>query len=157
MTWVGIGCLVLAFVVSGFFGVQLVGSIPGAPTAVDGRPVRLDGVGLTIFASDRDAGLSCTAKDASGQVIALKEPGRSEKFDDAGDVYYVVAHSVEEIPAQRVEVSCTDQNARYFVGRRHTAATFMVPALSAVGSFVVLAAIAAVLIVAGQRKRAPRT
>jgi hypothetical protein len=155
LTWVGIACLVLAFVVSGFFGVQLVRSIPGAPTPVDGRPVRLDGVGLTIFASEKGAGQSCTAKDASGHAIALREPSRSEQFDDAGDVYYVVAHSVEEVPAQTVQVACANQEVSYFAGRRHTAGTFLGPALTAVGAFFVFGAIGTVLIIVGQRKRNP--
>ncbi|MFI6680890.1 hypothetical protein [Kribbella sp. NPDC050470] len=157
LTWAGAGCLVLAFVISGFFGVQLMRAIPGTPAPIGDGPVRLDGEGLTIFASERGAGQSCTATDASGTAIALQAPSRSEQFDDAGDLYYVVAHSVEKVPAQAVEVVCTNESATYFVGRRHTAATFMVPALSAVGSFFVLAAIGAVLIVVGQRKkRAPQ-
>ncbi|MEU4602715.1 hypothetical protein AB0F43_07035 [Kribbella sp. NPDC023972] len=155
VTWVGVGCLVLAFVVSGFFVLQLVRSIPGAPTPIDGGPVRLDGVGLTIFASERGAGQTCTAKDANGRAIALKEPSRSEKFDN-GDVYYVVAHSVEKIPAQTVDVVCTNQSATYFAGRRHTAETFLGPALTALGSFVLFGALGTVLIVVAQRKRGPR-
>jgi len=156
--WAGVGCFVLAFVVSGFFGIQLVRNIPGAPAPIGDGPVPLDGTGLTIFASEEGAGQTCTAKDASGAAIALKEPSRSEQFDDAGDLYYVVAHSVEKIPAQTVEVICTNQSATYFAGRRHTADTFLVPALSAVGSFFVLAALGAALIVVDQvrRKRAPR-
>lgn len=158
MGWIGVGCCVLAFVVSGYFLVQLMSNLPGAPKPVADGPVPLDGTGLTIFASAKGAAQSCTAKDASGTAIALRKPSRSEQFDDAGDVYYVVAHSVEEIPAQTVEVDCTDQNATYFVGRRHTAGTFLVPALSAVGSFFGLAALGAALIVVDQvrRKRAPR-
>lgn len=154
--WIGIGCFVLAFVVSGFFGVRLAGNIPGAPTPVADGPVQLDGVGLTIFATDQGAGQTCTAKDASGTAIALKEPSRSEKFDDGGDVYYVIAHSVEKIPAQTVEVSCTNQSATYFAGRRHTAETFLGPALAALGSFVLFGALGTVLIVVDQvrRKRA---
>ena len=156
--WAGIGCFVVAFVVSGFFGVQLVSSIPGAPTPVGNGSIPLDGTGLTIFASERGAPQTCTAKDASGTAIALKEPSRSEQFDDAGDVYYVVAHSVEEVPAQTVEVSCTDQSATYFAGRRHTAGTFLGPAFAALGSFVLFGALGTVLIVVDQvrRKRAPR-
>jgi hypothetical protein len=156
--WAGIGCFVLAFVVSGYFVVQLVGSIPNAPTPVGNGPVRLDGVGLTIFASDKGAGQSCTAKDASGAAIALQEPARSEQWDDAGDVYYVVAHSVEKVPAQTVEVVCTNESATYFAGRRHTAETFLGPALTGLGAFAVFGALGTVLIVIDQlrRKRAPR-
>ncbi|WP_132210896.1 hypothetical protein [Kribbella steppae] len=158
LSWIGIGCFVVAFVVSGFFLVQLLRTIPGTPAPVDQGPVQLDGVGLTIFASERGAGQSCTAKDASGAPIALTEPSRSEQFDDAGDVYYVVAHSVEKVPAQAVEVSCTDQSATYFAGRRHTAATFLGPAFAALGSFALFGALGTVLIVVDQarRKRAPR-
>jgi hypothetical protein len=156
VTWAGVGCVVLAFVVSGFFVLQLVRSIPGAPTPIDGGPVRLDGVGLTIFASKRGAGQTCTAKDASRRAIALKEPSRSEKFDDGGDIYYVVAHSVEKVPVQTVEVACTDQTVTYFAGRRHTAQTFLGPALAGLGSFTVLSALGAVLVAIGQRKRGPQ-
>jgi hypothetical protein len=156
VTWIGVSCLVLAFVVSGFFVLQLVRSIPGAPTPIDGGQVRLEGVGLTIFASERGAGQTCTAKDASGRAIALKEPSRSEKFDDGGDVYYVLAHSVEKVPAQTVEVVCTDRSTTYFASRRHTAQTFLGPALAGLGSFAVLGALGIVLIIVGQRKRGPR-
>ncbi len=156
--WAGIGCFVLAFVVSGYFVVQLVGAIPGAPTPVGNGPVRIDGVGLTIFSSEKGAGQSCTAKDASGTAIALEEPSRSEQWDDAGDVYYVVAHSVDEVPAQTIEVVCTNESATYFVGRRHTAGIFLGPALTGVGAFAVFGALGTVLIVVDQlrRKRAPR-
>jgi hypothetical protein len=156
--WAGIGCFVLAVVVSGYFVVQLVGAIPGAPTPIANGPVQLDGVGLTIFAAEKGAGQSCTAKDASGTAIALTEPSRSEQWDDAGDMYYVVAHSVEEVPAQTVEVRCTNESATYFAGRRHTAATFLGPALSGLGAFAVFGALGTVLIVIDQvrRKRAPR-
>jgi hypothetical protein len=156
--WIGIGCFVVAFVVSGFFGVQLLRNIPGAPTPISDGPVSLDGTGLTIFASEKGTGQSCTAKDASGTAIALKEPSRSEQFDNAGDTYYVVAHSVEKVPAQTVEVSCTNQNATYFAGRRHTAETFLGPAFAALGSFALFGALGTVLIVVDQvrRKRAPR-
>ncbi|WP_433167003.1 hypothetical protein [Kribbella sp. CA-247076] len=151
--WIGVGCCVVAFVVSGYFLVQLMGTVPGSPAPVTDGPVRLDEPGLTIFASDRDALQSCTAKDASGTSIPLKEPSRSEQWDDAGDVYYVVAHSVQEIPAQTVEVTCTDQNASYYVGRRHTADVFLGPALSALGSFFGLGALGAALIVIDQLRR----
>jgi hypothetical protein len=151
--WVGIGCFVLAFVVSGFFGVRLAGTIPGAPTPIADGPVRLDGVGVTIFSTDRGAGQTCTAKDASGTAIALKEPSRSEKFDDGGDVYYVIAHSVEKVPAQAVEVTCTNESATYFAGRRHTAETFLGPALAALGSFVLFGALGTALIVVDQVRR----
>jgi hypothetical protein len=158
LSWIGIGCFVVAFAVSGFFLVQLLRVMPGAPAPIDQGPVRLDGPGLTIFSTERSALQSCTAKDASGAEIAMREPSRTEKFDDAGDVYYVVAHSVEEVPAQTVEIVCTDQNATYFAGRRHTPGTFMVPALAALGSFALFGALGTVLIVIDQtrRKRAPR-
>ncbi|MFI7061399.1 hypothetical protein ACIBL3_10475 [Kribbella sp. NPDC050124] len=153
LTWVGVGCLVLAFVVSGFFGVQLMRNIPGAPSPIGDGPVRLDGDGLTIFAAERGAGQTCTATDGSGTAIPLKEPSRSEQFDDASGVYYVVAHSVDTVPAQTVAVVCTNESATYFVGRRHTAEVFLGPALAALGSFVLFGALGTVLIVVGQRKR----
>jgi hypothetical protein len=73
-------------------------------------------------------------------------------------MYYVVAHSVEEVPAQTVEVRCTNERATYFAGRRHTAATFFGPALSGLGAFAVFGALGTALIVIDQvrRKRAPR-
>ena len=100
--------MAVGLVVSGFFMMQLMQAVPGSPTPVDGRPVRLDGVGLTVFSTTRDAGQSCTAKGADGNEIALEEPSRHEQWDDAGDLYYVVAHSVDEVPAQTVEVVCAN-------------------------------------------------
>ncbi|TCO40537.1 hypothetical protein EV646_11778 [Kribbella antiqua] len=151
--WGAVGAFVVAFGVSGFFIVRLLGVIPGAPARVDRGPVQLDGVGLTIFSTTRNAGQTCTAKDASGAEIALKEPSRSEKWDRGSAVYYVVAHSVHKVPAQTVEVSCTNQDVKYFVGRRHTAEVFAVPALSAVASFTFFVAVGALLIVVDQRHR----
>ncbi|TDD27752.1 hypothetical protein E1218_09535 [Kribbella turkmenica] len=156
--WIGIGCCVLALVVSGYFVVRLTGTIPGAPTPVGNGAVSLDGPGLTIFAAERGAGQPCTAKDANGTAITLEEPSRSEQWDVAGEVYYVVAHSVHEIPAQSVEVTCAGTSTTYYAGRRHTADVFLGPALSAAGSFLGLAALGAALIVVDQarRKRALR-
>ena len=91
LTVVGAGIVALGLVVSGYFLMQLMQAIPGSPTPVDGRPVRLDGVGLTVFSTSRSAGQSCTAKGADGNEIALKAPSRHEQWDDAGDRYYVVA------------------------------------------------------------------
>lgn len=153
LLWAAIGCFVLSLLVSGFFVLQLVRAIPGAPEPVDSGPVQLDGVGLTIFSSERGADQTCTAKDANGDPIALSEPSRSEQFDDAGDLYYVVAHSTEEVPPQTVEVTCTNERAAYFVGRRHTLQTFMGPALAGLGSFAFFAIIGTILIVIDQSKR----
>src|SRR5215470_10077191 len=147
LTFLGVGFVAVGLVVSAFFMMQLMKALPGSPTPVNGRPVALDGVGFTIFSTDRDAGQSCTAKGADGNEIALEEPSRHEQWDDAGDLYYVVAHSVEKVPAQTIEVACTNTEARYYVGRRHTADVFLKPALSAVGSFFVPAGIGAALII----------
>ncbi|MEU4286731.1 hypothetical protein AB0E63_00795 [Kribbella sp. NPDC026596] len=136
--------------------VQLLGNIPGSPARVDGRPVGLERVGLTIFSTDRDAVQSCTAKDASGNEIALEVPSRHEQWDDAGDLYYVVAHSVERVPAQTVQVVCTDQNTSYFVGQRQSADMFVGPLVRTLGSFFGPAAIGVVLIVIDQVRRRRR-
>jgi len=155
-TFVGVGLVVVGLVVGGLFVVQLVRALPGAPVPVDGRPVVLDGVGLTVFSRERGAAQSCTAKGADGNEIALRAPARHEQWDDGGDLYYVVAHSVEEVPAQTVEVVCTNTEARYYVGRRHTADVFLAPALKALGAFFVPAAIGAGLIVVDQVRRRRR-
>lgn len=157
LTFVGVGAVVVGLMVSAVFVVQLMRVLPGAPVPVDGRPVRLDGVGLTVFSTDRNAGQSCTAKGAEGNEIALKAPSRHEQWDDAGDRYYVVAHSVQKVPAQTVEVVCANTEARYYVGRRHTADVFLTPALKAVTAFFVPAAIGAGLIIVDQLRRRRRT
>jgi hypothetical protein len=157
LTIVGAGIVAVGIVVSGFFMVQLVRGMPGSPAPVDGEPVVLQRVGLTIFSTDRDAVQSCTAKDASGNEIALEVPARHEQWDDAGDMYYVVAHSVERVPAQIVQVACTEENTSYFVGQRQSADMFVGPLARTLGSFFVPAVIGVVLIVIDQvrRRRSP--
>jgi hypothetical protein len=156
MTWIGAGFIVLGILASSVFVFRLVNSIPNPPTRVDNGPVRIDGVGLTIFALRRDAGQTCTARDANGAAIALKEPSRREQWDTGARTYYVVAHSVEKIPPQSVDVTCTNHAVTYFVGRRHTLGTFLPTLLAAFASFGVPTAIGCALMVIDyvRRKRA---
>ena len=156
LTLVGAALVAVGLVVSGFFMMQMLRDFPESPTPVDGSPVAFERVGLTIFSTDPHAAQSCTAKDASGNDIALKRPSRGEKFDDAGDLYYVVAHSVERVPAQTVQVVCTDEGANYFVGQRQSADMFVGPLVRTLGSFFGPAAIGVVLIVVDQVRRRRR-
>ncbi|MGW7680490.1 hypothetical protein ACWGID_07100 [Kribbella sp. NPDC054772] len=157
LTYVGAAFVAAGLLVAMYFIQQLTGAIPGSPTRIDGRPIAIDGVGLTIFSTTKNAAQSCTAHDARGTAIDLKPPARHEQWDDAGDLYYVVAHSVDKVPAQTVEVACTGE-ATYFVGRRHTADVFLKPAASALAAFFIPGAIGAALIVVDQvRRRRRRT
>lgn len=156
LTLVGSGIVAVGIVVSGFFMMEIVRNIPNSPTAVDGRPVALDRVGLTIFSTAQGAEQSCTAKDASGNEIALEVPSWQEKWDDAGDLYYVVAHSTTRVPAQTVTVACTDENTSYFVGQRQSADMFVGPLVRIFASFFAPAAIGVVLIVVDQVRRRRR-
>lgn len=158
LTIVGVGLVVVGFIVSAFFRQDLLRAVPSAPARVDGRAVALDGDGLTIFSTTKDAAGSCTAKGADGSPIALQKPSRHEQWDAGGALYYVVAHSVDKVPAQTVIVACTDAGTSYFVGKRHTADVFLKPALSALAAFFVPAVIGAALIAVDQirRRRARR-
>ncbi|WP_350278033.1 hypothetical protein [Kribbella sp. HUAS MG21] len=156
LTFVGVGLVVVGLVISAFFLQDLLRALPSSPTRVDGRPVTLDGAGLTIFSTTKNATGSCTATDAQGSPIALEKPSRHEQWDAGDALYYVVAHSVAEVPAQTVTVACTDTEAAYFVGRRHTADVFLKPALSALVAFFVPAAIGAGLIAVDQVRRRRR-
>jgi hypothetical protein len=153
LTFVGVGFIVVGLIVSAFFVQDLMRAIPSAPARVDGRPIALDGDGLTIFSTSKDAAGSCTAKDADGSPIALEKPSRHEQWDAGDALYYVVAHSVEKVPAQTVTVACTDAGTSYFVGKRHTADVFLKPALSALAAFAVPAVIGAALIIVDQLRR----
>ena len=157
LTLVGVGIVAVGIVLSGFFMVEVLRGFPESPVAVDGRAVVLERVGLTIFSTDQGAAQSCTAKDAGGNEIALKVPSHQEKWDDAGDLYYVVAHSAERVPAQTVVVACTDENSNYFVGQRQSADMFVMPVVKAAGSFFIPAAIGVVLIIVDQVKRRRRS
>jgi hypothetical protein len=156
LTFVGVGFVVAGLIISAFFIQDLLRAIPSSPERVDGRPITLDGVGLTIFSTSKDAAGSCTATDAQGSPIALERPARHEQWDAGDALYYVVAHSVAEVPAQTVAVECADPEAAYFVGRRHTADVFLQPALAALGAFFGPAVIGAVLITVDQVRRRRR-
>jgi hypothetical protein len=153
LTFVGVGFVAVGLIISAFFLQDLLRAIPASPARVDGRPIALDGVGLTIFSTSKDAAGSCTATDAQGGPIALQKPARHEQWDAGDALYYVVAHSVEKVPAQTVEIQCTDPDTSYFVGKRHTADVFLKPALSALGAFSVPAVIGAAMITVDQLRR----
>jgi hypothetical protein len=154
LLWIGISCFVVAFAVSGVFLVKLLGVMPASPQRVGEGPVQLDGEGLTVFASQRGADADCRATDATGGDIPLQRPSRSEQWDDGGQTYYVVAHSVNKVPAQAVAVDCEGAaEVTYFVGRRHTLGTFLPLALAALGSFSVFAAAGLILIIVDSVRR----
>jgi hypothetical protein len=149
-----VACFVVGMVVGGVFSWKLAGKVPGEPVAIDGGTVRLDGEGLTVFASRRVPDPNCKATDESGVDIPLKKPSRSEQWSVGGDIYYIVVHSVNKVPPQAVEVQCVDETSTtYYVGRRQTFGTFLPLGLAAVGSFGFFFVIGTTLIIIDTRRR----
>ncbi|WP_145807440.1 hypothetical protein [Kribbella amoyensis] len=149
---IAVACFLAGLVVSGFFIYLLVSNLPSVPTRLGDSPVRLERAGLTVFASQPALSVTCKATDESGADIPLRKPDRSEQYALETKTFYVVAHSVDKVPPQSVQVRCPDSDVAFYVGQRHTMGTFMIPALGAVGSFGLFLVIGVVLIVLDRRQ-----
>jgi hypothetical protein len=154
LTRIAIACFIVGLVVSSIFILRLVRNLPAYPTPISNGTVRLEKVGLTVFASSPAPTTSCQAKDEHGADIPLQHPRGSEKWAAEDRTYYVVAHSTAKVPPQTVTVTCADtSDTRYYVGQRHTMGTFLAPALLAMGSFALFFIIGTALIITDTVKR----
>jgi hypothetical protein len=155
-TWVGVGLLVLAVVLTGFFVWKVVETLPRTPHPVGAGPVHLDQDGLTIYSSQPVLPPSCEAKASTGADVPLQRPSGSETITINSKTWYVVSRSAEPVPAGDYSVSCTDRetNATYAVGPRSSVLGFVGAIFGAIGSFVILGiAGVLVLVISGLKRR----
>jgi hypothetical protein len=159
-TWVGVGLLVLAVVLTGFFIWKVVETLPRTPQPIGAGSVHLDQEGLTIYSSQPVLPPACEATDSTGADVPLKRPSGSETITINSKNWYVVSRSAEPVPAGDYSVSCTDRetNATYAVGPRSSVLGFVGAIFGAIGSFVILGiAGVLVLVISGlKRHRANR-
>jgi hypothetical protein len=159
-TWVGVGLLVLAVVLSGFFVWKVVETLPRTPQPVGAGSVHLDQEGLTIYSSQPVLPPACQANDSTGADVPMERPGASETITINSKTWYVVLRSAEPVPAGDYTVSCTDRetNATYAVGPRSSVLGFVGAIFSAIGSFVILGSAGVLILVisAVKRRRANR-
>jgi hypothetical protein len=155
-TWIGVGLLVLAVVLTGFFVWKVVETLPRTPLPVGAGPVHLDQDGLTFYSSQPVLPPACEATDSTGADVPLKRPSGSETITINSKTWYVVSRSAEPVPAGDYSVSCTDRetNATYAVGPRSSVLAFVGAIFGAIGSFVILGiAGVLVLVISGLKRR----
>ncbi|WP_237706747.1 hypothetical protein [Kribbella flavida] len=155
LTRLAIASFVVGLVLSAFFVWRVVDSVPSTPSRISEGPVQLKSDGLTVYSSVPVLVPTCTAKDASGADIPLERPSGSQEFTVNGKTWYVVAQSVDKVPAQEVVVDCQDDqtSATYYAGPKLALGTFISSVLLGIGSFLLFFVIGVVLLVVDNVKR----
>ena len=122
---------------TGFFTYRIVATAPRTPEPIEAGVVQLDKEGLTVYASVPVLTPPCQAKDSSGADVPLKAPTGSEQITVNSETWYVVARSVDPVPAGDYSISCTDDEtgATYAAGPRMSVVAFVVSIFGAIGSF----------------------
>ncbi|MEV5965901.1 hypothetical protein AB0L70_29300 [Kribbella sp. NPDC051952] len=151
LTWIAIACFVIGAGLAGFFVYRIVATAPRTPLSIESGVVHLNKEGLTIYASIPVPTPPCEAKDSSGADVALKEPTGSEQITINDETWYVVARSVDVVPAGDYSISCTDDQtaATYAAGPRSSVVGFVVSIFGAIGSLLVFGILGAVLLTIG--------
>jgi hypothetical protein len=151
LTWIAIACFVIGVVLTGFFVWRIVVTVPRSPLSIESGVVHLDKEGLTIYASVPVPTPPCEAKDSAGAEVPLKQPAGSEQITIYGDTWYVVARSVDVVPAGDYNISCIDDqtSATYAVGPRSTVLGFVLSIFGAIGSLLVFGILGGVLLTVG--------
>jgi len=151
LTWLAIACFLVGLGLTGFFTYRIVATAPRSPEPIEAGVVRLDKEGLTIYASVPVPTPPCTAKDSGGADVPLEEPTGSEQITVNSETWYVVARSVDPVPAGEYSISCTDDEtaATYAAGPRMSVVAFVVSIFGAIGSFLIFFGLGAVLLTVG--------
>jgi hypothetical protein len=156
-TWVGVGLLVLAVVLTGFFVWKVVETVPRTPQSIEGGAVHIDQEGLTIYSSQPVLPPACKAfASTTGADVPLKRPSGSETITINSKTWYVVWRSAEPVPAGDYVATCSgqDTNATYAIGPRSSVLGFVGAIFGAIGSFVILGiAGVLVLVISGLKRR----
>ncbi len=151
LTWLAIACFVVGLGLTGFFTYRIVATAPRTPEPIEAGVVHLDKEGLTVYASVPVLTPPCTAKDPSGADVPLEGPTGSEQITVSSETWYVVARSVDPVPAGDYSISCTDDEtgATYAAGPRMSVVAFVVSIFGAIGSVLVFFGLGVVFLVVG--------
>jgi hypothetical protein len=155
-TWIGVGLLVLAVVLTGFFVWKVVETVPRTPQSIGVGMFHLDQEGLTIYSPHPIMPPACLASDSTGANVPLKRPSGSETITINSKTWYVVSRSVEPVPAGDYLVTCfgSDRNVTYAVGQRSSVLSFVGAIFGAIASFVILGiAGVLILVISGLKRR----
>lgn len=159
LTWIAIACFAIGAVLTGFFVYRIIATAPRTPQPIENGVVHLTREGLTIYASVPVLTPPCEAKDADGDDVTLRKPTGSENITINGDTWYVVARSVDSVPAGDYSISCTDDesSATYAAGPRSSVVAFVLAILGTVFSFLVFLGLGILLLVIDvvRRRRRP--
>ena len=139
LTWLAVAAFVIGLGLTGFFVYRIVTTAPRTPEPIGEGVVHLDKEGLTIYSSVPVLLPPCEAKTADGADVPLKPVTGSEQITVNSDTWYVVARSVETVPAGDYSISCTDDEtgATYFAGPKMSVLAFVVSILGTVFSFLI--------------------
>lgn len=151
LTWIAIACFVIGAGLTGFFVYRIVATAPRSPLSIESGVVHLDKEGLTIYASVPVPTPPCEAKDSTGADVPLEKPTGSEEITINDDTWYVVARSVDAVPAGDYSISCTDDQtpATYAAGPKSSVVAFVLSIFGAVGSFLIFGILGVVLLTIG--------
>jgi hypothetical protein len=146
---IAIGCFVVGAVLVGFFVWRIVVTAPRTPQPVESGRVELKEKGLTIYSSVPVLAPPCKAQDADGNDVPLKHPSGSETITINGDSWYVVARSVDTVPAGVYSISCTDDetSATYAAGPKSSVASFVLSILGTIFSLLIFVGLGVVFLV----------
>ncbi|WP_329484644.1 hypothetical protein OG555_21115 [Kribbella sp. NBC_01484] len=158
LIWIAIACFVIGVVLTGFFVWRIVVTAPRSPQPIESGVIHLKKDGLTIYASVPVPTPPCKAQDSSGADVPLKPPTGSETITINGDSWYVVARSVDPVPAGDYSISCTDDqtSATYAAGPGMSVGKFVLSIFGAIGSFLVFFILGGVLLTIGLVKNRRR-
>ena len=151
LIWLAIACFVVGLALTGFFVVRIVKTVPTTPQPIESGVVHLKDEGLTIYASVPVPRPPCEAKDAGGGNVLLEVPNGSEQITINSETWYVVARSVDAVPAGDYAISCRDDEtaASYFAGPRMSVMAFVLSIFGAIGSLLLFGILGAVLLAVG--------
>jgi hypothetical protein len=158
LTWLAIACFLVGLGLTGFFTYRIVATAPRSPEPIGAGVVQLDKEGLTIYVPVPVPTPPCTAKDSGGADVPLEEPTGSEQITVNSETWYVVARSVDPVPAGEYSISCTDDEtaATYAAGPRMSVVAFVVSIFGAIGSFLIFFGLGVVLLTVGAVKNRRR-
>ncbi|TCO16905.1 hypothetical protein EV652_11994 [Kribbella steppae] len=158
LTWLAIACFVVGLGLTGFFTYRIVATAPRTPEPIEAGVVHLDAEGLTVYASVPVLTPPCQAKDSSGADVPLKAPTGSEQITVNSETWYVVARSVDRVPAGDYTISCTDEEsgATYAAGQHMSVGAFVVSIFGAIGSLLIFFGLGVVFLVVGAVKNRRR-
>jgi hypothetical protein len=158
LIWIAIACFVIGVVLTGFFVWRIVVTAPRSPQPIESGVIHLAKDGLTIYSSVPVPTPPCKAQDSAGTDVPLKPPTGSETITINGETWYVVARSVDPVPAGDYSISCTDDqtSATYAAGPAMSVGKFVLSIFGAIGSFLIFFITGAVLLTVGVVKNRRR-